>query len=247
VVTSTKFPVGWRLAISLIAIATILSAGAKAAWYVHVERLQAELLSVNADAVTNNTHLVDFARKEGARLFANHCARCHGEDLRGNTANGAVNLTDAVWLYESGSVFDIERTVLYGIRSGMSKARNVTDMPPYGITGRLSEAEIRNLVQYLLKLSGQQNQSEAAMQGRALYYDVAKANCVDCHGDTALGNPNYGAPDLTKNVWNNGGDAKSLYESLYNGRHRIMPGFIGTLSLAEIRAVSVYVYLASHP
>jgi cytochrome c oxidase cbb3-type subunit III len=230
-----------------IVVVSALCATLGAAWHSHREKLQAQLLIASADDIPRNTRLAAFARSEGPKLYARNCARCHGADLQGDHASGAVNLTDAVWLYESGSVFDIERTVLYGIRSGVSKSHNVTDMPPYGLTGRLSPGEIRNLIQYLLKLSGQPHQAQAAQMGRALYYDVAKANCADCHGDTALGNSNYGAPDLTKNVWNSGGDAKSLYDAIYNGQHRVMPGFIGTLSLADIRTLSVYVYLKSHP
>jgi cytochrome c oxidase cbb3-type subunit 3 len=209
--------------------------------------LRAQLVSVDADEVLKNTQLTALARSEGRALFSRHCARCHGADMQGDRASGAPNLTDSVWLYDTGSVFEIERTVLYGVRSGLSKSHNVTDMPPFGLTGRLRQEEIRNLVQYLMQLSGQPHQGQASIQGRAVFYDVAKANCADCHADGGHGNPAYGAPDLTKNVWNSGGDAKSLYDAIYYGQHHIMPAFAGSLSLAEIRSLSVYVYLASHP
>ena len=166
--------------------------------------------------------------------------------MRGNTSLGAPNLTDEVWLYGDGRVFGIERTVLYGVRSEQSKSHNVTDMPAFGLTGRLSDAEIRNLVQYLLQLSGRAHQAPAASEGAAFYNDVAKANCGECHGDTGRGNPDYGAPDLTVNVWNSGADPRALYDAIYFGQHRIMPGWIGTLSLAQIRALAVYLYSMSH-
>lgn len=207
--------------------------------------MEGRLLASLPDAVLAHPSLVHFAVSEARPLFASHCAVCHGADMRGNTAVGAPNLTDRVWLYGDGSVYDIERTILYGVRSGLSKTHNVTDMPGYGLRGRLSSGQIDDLVQYLLKMNGRPHQAEAAEEGRALYYGVA--DCGDCHGSDARGDSDYGSPDLTVNVWNNGGDPQSLYRSIYFGRHRIMPAWIGKLTLEQIRALAVYVYVASHP
>ncbi|MGH8150296.1 MAG: c-type cytochrome, partial [Steroidobacteraceae bacterium] len=164
----------------------------------------------------------------------------------GTTALGAPNLTDRVWLYGDGSVYDIERTVLYGIRSGLSKARNVTDMPGFGLRGVLTDGQIRDVIQYLLKLNHRPYQAEAAEDGRAVFYSP-KGDCPDCHGADARGDSNYGAPDLTVDTWDSGGDVASLYRSIYFGRHRIMPAWIGTLSLEQIRALAVFVHTVSHP
>lgn len=207
--------------------------------------MEGRLLASLPDAVLAHPSLVHFAVSEARPLFASHCAVCHGADMRGNPAVGAPNLTDRVWLYGGGSVYDIERTILYGVRSGLSKTHNVTDMPGYGLRGRLSSGQIDDLVQYLLKMNGRPHQAEAAEEGRALYYGVA--DCGDCHGSDARGDSDYGSPDLTVNVWNNGGDPQSLYRSIYFGRHRIMPAWIGKLTLEQIRALAVYVYVASHP
>jgi cytochrome c oxidase cbb3-type subunit III len=210
------------------------------------EQLRIRLLNTDTEAILKDPQLAAFAASEAKPLYAMNCARCHGLDLAGNPSLGAPNLTDRVWLFGDGSIFEIERTLLYGIRSQQSKSRSVTDMPAFGLTGRLSDAQIRNLVQYLLQLSGRPHQAAAASEGRSVYFDAAKANCGDCHGDSAQGNSNYGAPDLTANVWSGGGDAQSLYDAIYFGQHRTMPGWIGVLSLEQIRALAVYVYLASH-
>jgi cytochrome c oxidase cbb3-type subunit III len=210
------------------------------------EQLLIRLLNTDTEAILKDRQLTAFAASEAKPLYAMNCARCHGADMRGNPSLGAPDLTDRVWLYGDGSVFEIERTLLYGIRSSQGKSRNVTDMPAFGLTGRLSEAEIRNLVQYLLHLSARPFQAAAASEGQAVYHDVAKANCGDCHGDGARGDSNYGAPDLTVNVWNRGGDPQSLFDAIYFGQHGTMPGWIGVLSLEQIRALAVYVYLASH-
>jgi cytochrome c oxidase cbb3-type subunit 3 len=210
------------------------------------DRLEQRLLLADPDTAAKDPQLRSLAVSQAKPLYAANCARCHGADMQGDTSLGAPNLVDRYWLFGVGTVFDIERTLLYGVRSEQSKSHNVTDMPPFGLTGRLSEAEIRNLVQYLLRLSGQPHQAAAAEQGKAVYQDVAKANCADCHGDTGSGNADYGAPDLTINVWNSGGGARELYDAIYYGQHHIMPGWFGTLSLEQIRALAIYVYAMSH-
>jgi cytochrome c oxidase cbb3-type subunit 3 len=39
--------------------------------------------------------------ERGSALFANNCVACHAVDGKGNTAMGAPNLTDKIWLYGS--------------------------------------------------------------------------------------------------------------------------------------------------
>nr|WP_306268644.1 cytochrome-c oxidase, cbb3-type subunit III [Pararhizobium sp. IMCC3301] len=80
---------------------------------------------------------------EGAVLFQDNCAACHGEDARGVEGTGAPNLTDTDWLY--GDDADaIRKTLIHG-RQGM--------MPSWA--DRLSEAQIRMLALYLEDLSGE--------------------------------------------------------------------------------------------
>jgi cytochrome c oxidase cbb3-type subunit 3 len=225
-------------------VAGVVGAGALVHEVRH-ERRRADLVRAMPSAVSRDQSLLDFGAREGAPLFAAHCASCHGADLTGNPTLGAPNLADRVWLYGDGSVYDIERTVLYGIRSGHGKAHNVTDMPAFGQRGVLNDGEIRAVVQYVLKLSGRPYQAEAANDGRALYY--GKPNCGDCHGPDGRGDPYYGAPDLTADVWNSGGDVRNLYDAVYFGQHHNMQAWLGTLSLFQIRALAVYVYAVSHP
>ncbi len=231
----------------LLALGAVVLAGAAvAAVTAHVqrERIEYRLLADEPDQAADDPALVRFASAQARPLYVRHCAACHGADMRGNPRLGAPDLTDSVWLYGDGSVYQIERTLMYGVRSGLSKTHNVTDMPAFGQRGMLGDAEIRDLVQYLLKLNGRPYEAEAAEEGRALYY--GKPDCSDCHGSDARGDNDYGAPDLTVNVWNNGGDPQSLYDSLYFGRHRIMPAWLGTLSLEQIRALAIYIHSVSH-
>lgn len=78
----------------------------------------------------------------GATVFADNCAVCHGAEGRGDRAQGAPNLTDAIWLY-AGDPATITETV--------TKARFGV-MPAW--TGRLSEAEIRAVTAYVHSLGG---------------------------------------------------------------------------------------------
>lgn len=229
-----------------VALAAVLVVAGGVRWAVHVadQRMAQRLLTVDADVAGLDPVLRRFAVRRGRPLYQAHCAVCHGETMTGNPAIGAPDLTDHVWLYGKGSVFDIERTLLYGIRSTAPQARNVTDMPAFGLRGQLTPADINNVVQYLLLLNLRPYQAEAASEGKLVY--ERKANCGDCHGGDARGNADYGAPDLRANVWNSGGDPASLYRAIYFGEHHVMPGWLGPLSLVQIRELAVYVYAASH-
>jgi len=195
---------------------------------------------VTPDVAAADPQLRAFALTQAKPLYARYCADCHGADLRGERHSGAPNLRDSVWLFGDGSAFDIERTLLYGVRSGMDKSHNIADMPAFGTTAMLSDAQIRAVVQYVLQLSGQPYQPVAANDGKAVF--DGPGGCFDCHGPRGGGNPDYGAPDLTANVWSSGGDADALYHAIYYGQHRRMPAWIGVLTLAQIRALAVYIH-----
>ncbi|AWI84077.1 cytochrome-c oxidase, cbb3-type subunit III [Alloyangia pacifica] len=79
---------------------------------------------------------------EGATVFADNCAACHGEDGTGDRMQGAPNLTDAIWLY-GGDYATIHETVT-NARFGV--------MPNWN--ARLSEAEIRAVATYVHGLGG---------------------------------------------------------------------------------------------
>lgn len=236
-----------RFATIGLAVALLLLVGAAAGLYSHLQHqhMRQRLLQLLPDAAGNDPALERFAVAQAKPLYQQYCVACHGADLHGNSTLGAPNLTDKVWLYGDGSVHEIERTLLYGIRSGHGKAHNVTDMPAFGSTGKLSAAEITDEVQYLMQLSGRSYQTGAANEGKALY--AGKGGCGDCHGYDGHGSADYGAPDLTANVWNSGGDPQSLFKAIYFGQHHLMPGWIGILSLEQIRALAVYIHSVSQP
>lgn len=202
-----------------------------------------ELVAANPDEIPLNPSLVAYANEAGGAAFKANCTSCHGADMKGSQARGVPNLTDNVWLYDFGRVSDIERTVLYGIRSGLGKSHNVTDMPALGRQKALTPEEIKDVIAYTLSLSKHTEDPASVERGGKLFQD--KGVCYDCHSRDAAGIPDYGAPNLTDDDWIYGGDEKSIYKSVYDGRHGQCPAWIDTLSAPTIRAIAVYIHSMS--
>jgi cytochrome c oxidase cbb3-type subunit 3 len=78
----------------------------------------------------------------GAKIFAENCAVCHGDNGKGNQELGAPNLTDQIWLYGSDEATIIE-TVTNG-RAGV--------MPAWD--GRLDPTTIKIMAVYVHSLGG---------------------------------------------------------------------------------------------
>ncbi|KZZ59537.1 cytochrome C oxidase Cbb3, partial [Oleiphilus sp. HI0122] len=95
------------------------------------------------------------AMKVGQRLFANNCAVCHGSAGRG--AIGFPNLTDDDWLY-GGTEEAIKATLVNG-RMG--------NMPAKGLNPAMTNAQVDDMVHYLLSFSDRSDNSEAAERGAA--------------------------------------------------------------------------------
>ncbi|HEY4264272.1 MAG TPA: c-type cytochrome [Micropepsaceae bacterium] len=234
---------GYRLWVVLGLL--IAAGGAVFAWrQTQTNRLETQVLTLLPDEVPRHADLVNLSIAEAKPVYAAHCASCHGADMKGDPRIGAPNLTDGVWLYGSGNVTDIERTILYGIRSGHGQSHNVTEMTAFGLSGQLTPGEINDVVQYVLSLSKRPNTAQAALSGSQIF--AGKGNCGDCHGPDGRGDPYYGSSNLTVNVWNNGGDTASLYRSIYFGLQRVCPAWYGIIPLEKIRALAVYLHAVSH-
>jgi cytochrome c oxidase cbb3-type subunit 3 len=80
--------------------------------------------------------------EDGARIFADNCAACHGEDGTGNRDMGAPNLADAISLY--GAARESVLIQLTRARHGV--------MPAWA--GRLSDAELKQLAHFVHGLGG---------------------------------------------------------------------------------------------
>jgi cytochrome c oxidase cbb3-type subunit 3 len=201
---------------------------------------RARLVAGFADELPADPVLHGYAIALARPAYAAHCAGCHGAGYAGDTARGVPDLRRGVWLYDFGRVSDIERTILYGIRSGHGKARNTTDMPAMGLTRRLTRDEISDVVSYVLSLSRAGEDRAAVARGEAIYQ--GKGECFDCHGADASGNIDWGVPALTGATWLYGGSRDAIMLSIHDGRHGLCPSWIGVLDPATIRALAILLH-----
>ena len=82
------------------------------------------------------------AAVEGAAIFAENCAACHGEDGGGHPGDGRPSLNDAIWLY--GGEPEQIAAQIYRPRLGV--------MPTW--QGRLDDETIKMLAVYVHALGG---------------------------------------------------------------------------------------------
>lgn len=205
-------------------------ATAKAAQAKYVSLIEATPLG----DIKKNQELMQFVAAGGAAQFGNYCAPCHGRGAQG--AAGYPNLNDDDWLW-GGTVDDIHKTILGGVRSGHAEARD-SAMPKFGVDKLLEPAQIADAAEYVLSLSKQATDEAAVGRGKAIFAD----NCTACHGEDGKGISELGAPNLTDAIWLYGNSKETVVTSIRTGRGGIMPNWQGRLDPATIKMLAVYVH-----
>jgi cytochrome c oxidase cbb3-type subunit 3 len=178
--------------------------------------------------------LLNFALAGGAASFGDNCAPCHGRGAQG--AFGYPNLRDDSWLW-GGSLEAIHDTILYGVRSDHPKTRNSL-MPAFGKLGILKPAQVSDVAEYVLSLSGNATDPEAASRGKPIF----AMNCTSCHGADGEGSQELGAPNLADELWLYGGDKSTVVETITASRSGMMPAWSGRLDSATIKELAIYVH-----
>ncbi len=194
----------------------------------------AQIEATPLDQIPNNQELMPFVMAGGAAVFGDNCGPCHGKGAQGGP--GYPNLNDDDWLW-GGSPEAIEHTIKYGIRSGHDEARDMA-MPRFGLDGMLEPAQIDDIAQYVMSLSGNATDEAAAARGAPLFAD----NCAACHGESGQGNVDLGAPNLTDSIWLYGGDLADIKKSIETGRGGVMPYWAGRLDPVTIKMLTAYVH-----
>jgi len=105
-----------------------------------VEQVLAYVLTLSGRNPAD-THFTSEQVSAGKTRFQTMCFACHGPDGKGNTALGAPNLTDNIWLHGS-SVKDIRETITNGRTNHMPAQLE-----------RLGDMKVRLLSAYVLSLS----------------------------------------------------------------------------------------------
>lgn len=171
----------------------------------------------------------DAALKMGGRLFASHCAVCHGSDAKG--AHGFPNLTDNDWIW-GGEPETIKVTIL--------KGRNAV-MP--GWEAALGNDGIKNVAGFVRSLSGLKNPEGLDLEAGQKSFNTM---CVACHGPEGKGNPMLGAPNLADKTWLYGSSFAQVQQTLRHGRNGQMPAQEDFLGNDKVHLLAAYVYSLSH-
>jgi len=165
----------------------------------------------------------------GKSLFMTYCTVCHGSDAGG--VPGYPNLRDNDWLY-GGTPEAIETTITHGRKGNMPDAKiNKLD----------SEADIDNVVEYVLSLSDKTHDETAAVKGKETFNKV----CFACHGNDGKGNQMLGAPNLTDDIWLYGSSKATITETITKGRQNIMPAHGEFLGKDKVHLLASYIYSLS--
>ena len=149
---------------------------------------------------------------------------------------GYPNLNDDDWLW-GGTIEDIHKTITNGVRSDHKEAR-ASQMPRYGLDKLIEDAQINDVAEYVLALSGKGTDVTAAGRGQKVFAE----QCVACHGADGKGKQEQGAPNLTDEIWLYGGSKPAVVESIRTGRGGAMPAWAGRLDPVTIKALAVYVH-----
>lgn len=184
--------------------------------------------------IQNKPDLLSFALAGGKAAFGDNCSPCHGRGAEGS--KGYPNLNDDDWIW-GGGLPAIQQTIRYGIRSADKETR-LSDMPKFGIDKLLEPAQISDVAEHVLSLSGKATDKEAATRGAAIFAE----NCAACHGEAGKGMQELGAPNLTDGIWLYGGDKQDIVTSIQTGRGGVMPPWHTRLDDVTIKQLAVYVH-----
>jgi len=220
-----------------------------------VPAMDERLLLASPNTIDAEPELLAYMTSLAEPAYSRHCASCHGADLAGR--DGIPNLADYDWLWgitgseptASEPVFEIMQTILYGIRDrncpddvkqyGACPDTRYSEMPAYRELG-FTDAQIDDLVQYVLMLSGQDHDAAAVERAASI-----TGLCAECHAADGYGYKPFGGPDLTDAVWLYGGTPQQIRASIADGRLGVCPPWAGTLDAATIKALAVYLYRKS--
>ncbi|WP_430465373.1 cytochrome-c oxidase, cbb3-type subunit III [Tabrizicola sp.] len=199
--------------------------------------IKAKLVAAPLADIPANDELNQYATQAGAAVFKTWCAQCHGSGAAGVQGKGYPNLTDNDWLW-GGDMEQIYLTINHGIRNATDPDARYSEMPKFGADGLLEEAQIGEVVEYVLQMSGQEHDATLASAGATVFAD----NCAACHMEDGSGDRTQGAPALNDAISLYGNDRETLTASVYGARFGVMPAWAGRLSEDEVRAVTTYVH-----
>jgi cytochrome c oxidase cbb3-type subunit 3 len=195
----------------------------------------AKLRNASLEQIEKDPELLSYALAQGASVFGDNCATCHG--VGGAGGKGYPNLRDDTWLWGAGRLEDIQYTITHGVRTGAPGARFI-QMPAFGRDELLKDDQIADLTEYVVALSHRPASRAAVQRAAPIYRD----QCAACHGPDGKGDQSRGVPNLTDNEWLYGSSRDDIRGQIFNGRGGVMPTWGPRLSPETIKALTVYVH-----
>jgi cytochrome c oxidase cbb3-type subunit III len=193
------------------------------------------LRNASLEEIRTDSDLLEFALAGGRSAFMVNCSQCHGSGAQGFA--GYPNLNDDEWLW-GGTLDQIQYTITHGARNDVDDDAHYSDMPAFLDDEILDTKEIADVTQYVLKLSGQDHQSDEALSGAATFAD----ECAACHSDDGSGDIDAGAPSLNNAIWLYGGSPESITKTISHSRSGVMPAWGPILDDVTVKQLAVYVH-----
>jgi len=111
-------------------------------------------------------------------------------------------------------------------------------MPRYGVDKLLDDAQINDVAEFVLSLSGKSSDAAAVARGEKVFAE----QCVACHGADGKGKQELGAPNLADEIWLYGGSKSAVVESIRTGRGGVMPAWADRLDAITLKSLAIYVH-----
>jgi len=196
----------------------------------------AKLKDASFQEILNDPQKRGFALSFAKVLFADNCAACHQAGGAGIVGK-YPNLADDSWLW-GGSFKQIQTTISEG-RHG--------NMPSFA--GRLTPAQLDDVSEFVLSLSGQAKDAAMAKRGDKLFH--GSAGCFACHTAAGTGNVLMGSANLTDHIWtiaqihpgmSHDQKQQAIINVVTHGVSRTMPTWKHRLSDMQIKMLAFYVH-----
>lgn len=197
-----------------------------------------KVASMSYQDVAKDPELMQFVNSAGKNLFSDNCMPCHQAGGQGKIGF-APSLVDDYWQY--GGDYDAIHTTITGGRRGY--------MPPFKAV--LTENQITELANYVLSISKEPHNAEAAKKGDALFHSETAA-CFYCHGADAKGRTEIGSANLVDSIWlwanvpaekTQVSKLEAVKNIISGGLARgVMPNWNQRLKPEQIKLLTVYVH-----
>ncbi len=192
-----------------------------------------KISKVSLDEILADPQLAQFATAGGASAFRVNCVQCHGTGAAGG--QGYPNLNDDEWLW-GGDINAIYHTIAHGVRDAVDADTRYSEMPAFA--DMLQPEEVRQVAAYVVSLSGTPRDASMIEPGKQLYAD----NCASCHGESAEGSRDFGAPNLADAIWLKVRGEAEITRQIQSPRHGVMPAWNARLSNETVKQLAVYVH-----